>query len=130
MTKKVLLVAPVLTQSGYGVHARQVVKYLFNLIDQGADFSLDIWPIACGSSQWYLNKSEPLIKRIYENITRKHMEYDVSIQVQMPDPKEWNPGIAPINIGITAGIEADICSREWLQTINSMTEVIVPSNYS
>lgn len=130
MTKKVLLVAPVLTKSGYGVHSRQVAQYLFHLLDQGADFQLDINPINCGTSPYYLNKSDPLIDRIYKHAQRNNFEYDVSIQIQMPSPREWNPNIAKTNIGITAGVETDICHPQWLSTINAMTHVIVPSNYT
>ncbi len=130
MTKKILMIAPVLTQSGYGAHSRQVVQYLFNLIDQGVDIELDINPIGCGQTQFLINKSDPFVARIYKNCVRRNMSYDVTIQIQMPSPKEWNPNIAPVNIGITAGIETDICSQPWLHTINRMTHVIVPSNYT
>lgn len=130
MTKKVILIAPVLTQSGYGVHSRQVAQYLFKLMDEGADFTLDIWPISCGQSPYYLNKSNPLIARIYKHSERKNLEYDVSIQIQMPSPKEWNPNIAKVNIGITAGVETDLCNLDWIKTINAMTHVIMPSEYS
>lgn len=128
--KKVIFIAPVLTQSGYGVHSRQVLQYLFNLLDNGANFDLDIWPIRCGNTQFLLDKSDPFIRRIYKHTKRKHLEYDVSIQIQMPSPKEWNPSIAKVNIGITAGVETNICNPEWLNTINSMTQVIVPSEYT
>lgn len=130
MTTKILLMAPVLTQSGYGEHSRQVVRYLFDLIDGGANIALDIWPIGCGPTQNYVNTSNPLIKRIYENCKRREFEYDVSIQIQMPTPKEWNPALAKKNIGITAGIETDLCNPTWLDTINRMSHVIVPSEYS
>lgn len=130
MAKKVLLIAPVLTNSGYGVHSRQVVKYLFSLLDSGMEFSLDIWPIGCGPTPYIVNKTDPFIKRIYDHVQRRSFEYDITIQIQMPSPQEWNPTIAPINIGITAGIETDLCHISWLNTINQMNEVIVPSEFS
>lgn len=130
MTKKVLLVGPILTSSGYGNHAMQVAEYLFNLLDHGADFQLDIQPIGCGISPYYTNRNDPFLDRILSHCQRRNFEYDISIQIQMPSPKEWSATLATKNIGVTAGIETNLCHSHWIDTINTMDDVIVPSNFS
>lgn len=128
--KNVILIAPVLTRSGYGEHARQVVQYLFDKLDNGAQFNLDIWPISCGNSPYFVDRKNPLIDRIYRHCNRTQATYDVSIQVQLSTTKEWNPAIANVNIGITAGIETDLCNKDFVNTVNAMDLVIVPSKFS
>ena len=49
--------------------------------------------------------------------------------VQLSVPNEFQP-IGKYNIGITAGIETTICSGHWIEGINRMSLVIVPSNHA
>jgi glycosyltransferase involved in cell wall biosynthesis len=53
---------------------------------------------------------------------------DISFQLQLPN--EWDTSIAPVNIGITAGVESDRCNPEWVEACNRMTAVIVPSQHA
>jgi glycosyltransferase involved in cell wall biosynthesis len=55
-------------------------------------------------------------------------KYDVSYQVQLPD--EWDKKLANFNVGVTALVETDRCNESWLQNINEMDRVIVPSNFT
>ena len=54
--------------------------------------------------------------------------YDISIQVQLPD--EWDISLAKKNIGITALVETDKCSLEWVNRCNKMDSMIVPSTFT
>ena len=52
--KSVILRAPVLTQSGYGVHSRQVARWLIGLADQ-KKINLSIQVVPWGDTSWFLN---------------------------------------------------------------------------
>jgi hypothetical protein len=52
---------------------------------------------------------------------------DVSVQVTIP--LEWER-IAPINIGVTAGIETTKIAGEWIEKANMMDKIIVPSQFA
>jgi len=54
--------------------------------------------------------------------------FDASFQLQLPN--EWDKNIAKYNVGLTAGVETDVCNPEWVQACNKMDMVIVPSKHS
>ena len=123
--KKVLFRAPVLTQSGYGVHSRQILRWLKSYEEKGL-ISLQVQILPWGDTSWYINPNEKngLIDYIMKH-TGPVASYDVSVQLQLPN--EWDPKLAPINIGMTAGVESTICKPTWLDACNKMTKVVVPS---
>ena len=53
---------------------------------------------------------------------------EASVQIQLPN--EWDPNLAPLNIGVTAGIETDRALPEWGEACNRMNAVVVPSRFS
>ena len=124
--KRVLLRGPVLTQSGYGVHARQIAKWLFSR----SDINLEIQALPWGETPWLINSDlhQGLVGRIMEKtVDPTGRKYDVSFQIQLPN--EWDTKLATKNIGITAGIETDICNPEWITACNKMSMVVVPSKH-
>lgn len=126
---KVLLRGPVLTQSGYGVHARQIAKWLL----EKQNIDLTIQPLPWGDTPWILNKdfSNGLIGKIIDKSYAQDDDkklYDVTVQVQLPN--EWDPSLGKQNIGITAGVETDRCNPEWVNSCNKMNLVIVPSEHA
>jgi glycosyltransferase involved in cell wall biosynthesis len=123
--KKVLVRAPLLSVSGYGVHSRQVFEWAK---------SIDTWNVSTqvlnwGNTTWYLDPSAEngLIGEIMSRTTNQAKDFDISIQVQLPN--EWDPNIANYNIGITAAVETDKCNPAWIDAVNSMSLVIVPSEH-
>lgn len=112
---------PVLTASGYGVHARQVLLSLY----ESGKFDIAVDPKKWGETPTLLNDKEvkwilPLIKN--------HEKPDISVQVTIPNEFKR---LAPITIGITAGIEVDRVSPSWLVACNNEVDaVIVPSQHS
>jgi len=102
--KKVLLKAPLLTQSGYGHHGRTVLRALKSREDL---FDVYIQTIGWGHTSWLWENNEER-RWIDENLQktikfiRNGGTFDLSLQVTIPN--EWEK-LAPINIGITAGIE-------------------------
>lgn len=125
MKKKLVFKAPVLTASGYGVHSRQILSALLEM----DEFDVHVIPIAWGSTSFLLG-NDPLVETVKELSNKRekagpNARYDVSIQVTIPNEFEK---LAHINIGITAGIEVDRVSPEWLKKCNENVDlVIVPS---
>ena len=126
--KNVILRAPVLTQSGYGVHSRQVARWLIGLADQ-KKIKLSIQVVPWGDTSWFLNPDlcDGLIGKIMQYSAATNQKADVSFQLILPN--EWDPNIATYNVGITAGVETTRCSPAWIHAVNQMSEVIVPSKH-
>ena len=127
--KKVLLRGPCLTQSGYGVHCRQIASWLLKRKDIDVKFQALPW----GDTPWILrDKSDTgLIDQIMKNSLDPSgigQKFDISLQLQLPN--EWDPQLAEKNIGVTAGVETDICNPEWIDHCNKMSAVVVPSRHS
>ena len=51
--KKVLLRAPLLTVSGYGVHSRQIFESLYSLHKKTIDLTVEV--VNWGVTSWYVN---------------------------------------------------------------------------
>jgi glycosyltransferase involved in cell wall biosynthesis len=128
---KVLLRAPVLSQSGYGEHARFILRSL----QQTPGITPYVINTAWGQTSWTWENSEErswfderLVDTIgYMNEDTKGNKFDLSIQVGLPI--EWGR-LAPKNIGVTAGIETDKVLDSWDTSANDMDAIIVPSEHS
>ena len=123
--KNVVIRAPLLSQSGYGVHSRQIVKYLLNRDDFVTTSQIVNW----GNTPWLLNHDaeDGLIGKILESSITKRDSFDISFQVQLPN--EWDTSLAKFNVGVTALVETDKCNPKWIEKINKMDLVIVPSQF-
>ncbi len=121
---KILIRGPLLSQSGYGVHSRQVFKWL---LESGHEVNCQVLP--WGITPWYLNANDldGLVGEIMSR-TSESSGYDYSFQVQLPD--EWDSSIARKNFGVTAAVETNFCNPSWVQACNNMDGVIVPSNFT
>ena len=125
---KVLVRGPALTRTGYGEHCRFVLRALRQT--EGLDIYLI--PVNWGQSAWVWENTEErdwldeLIKKtaIYG---QQNGQYDMSIQVTIPN--EWQR-VAPVNIGVTAGIESTKVAPIWLQKSNEMDKIIAISEHS
>lgn len=128
--KTVLLRAPTLSRSGYGVHARQIARWLFR--KAAVEHSLDITAelLRWGNTHWLtdLDDEDGLVRELIAASNNVKPFYDVSIQLQLPN--EWNPYAAAFNVGITAGVETDKCNPAWVTCVNQMSLVIVPSEFT
>ena len=135
MRKKVLITAPILTQSGYGVHARTIYRALKTREDA---FDIYVNPINWGNTSWLWEDDEErrtldlLIGKTQAYIAQKG-QFDVNLMVTIP--LEWQQyrinGTDVKNIGITAGIESNRVSESWIQAGNEYVEkIIVPSDFS
>lgn len=126
---RTLLKAPVLTQSGYGNHSRQI----FNALNNNPLFDLYVEPVGWGNCPFLTENTEEKQKilkcvekkAVYQNQGKE--EYDLFVHVTIPN--EWERK-AKFNVGVTAGIETDRVSHVWVQKCNEMDLVIVPSEHS
>jgi len=127
--KTVLLRAPVLTMSGYGVHARQVARWLFEQ-EEALDLDITVEPLNWGHTGWWtdVDAEDGLVGRVLQAADNTKPFYDVTIQLQLPN--EWNPMLGAFNVGITAGVETDRCNPGWIDAVNQMNLVIVPSEFT
>ena len=127
--KKVFLKGPILTQSGYGHHARTVLRALRSREDL---FDIYIQPISWGQTSWMWEDNDE--RKYIDEILKKTIEYasqggefDISLQVSIPN--EWEK-IAPINIGITAGIETTKVSPKWVEKSYLMDKILTISEHA
>ena len=116
---------PLLSISGYGVHARQVARWAFS-----KDFHVTVDITPWGKTPWYTDREEcgGLINQIMEASRPITSKPDYSFQIMLPN--EWQPTLAHKNFGMSAVVETDICSKEWVKACQRMDHVIVPSEFA
>ena len=127
MRPLMLITGPVATRSGYGSHARDLVRSLV---------AMDKFDIHINSLRWgncpmnALNEKDPNDKLIIDRIMASNelsKQPDVHIQISVPN--EFQP-LAKYNIGVTAGIETTTPKPEWVDGLNKMNMNIVPSTFT
>ncbi len=123
----VLVTAPVATRSGYGSHSRDIVRSLIAM----DKYDIKIFPVRWGATPMNaLNEKDPndkvIIDRLLEN---PNLPKQPDIHIHIVIPNEFGP-IGKYNIGITAGIETNICIPQWIEGMNRMDLVIVPSKFT
>lgn len=128
--QKLLFWGPVLTASGYGEHARQLLRAILMF---GPQFDVSVCGVKWGATP-FLTDSEEFTQKIralqekYEEEKAAGVKYDISIQVTIPNEFQK---LARVNIGVTAGIEVDRVSPEWIARANETVDlVVVPSKHS
>ena len=132
MKKKVIVKGPALSASGYGEHARFILRALRIQEDK---YDIYLHNINWGSTSWLFEETEE--REWMDNLIKKTMNYisankgtvafDLSLQVTIPNEFEK---IAKVNIGVTAGIETTKVAPAWLQKSNEMDKIIVVSNHA
>jgi len=131
---KVLLEAPILTNSGYGEHSRLV----FTSLLARPEWNLDIYvnPLEWGNTSWMTTDSEIkksidshiLKQALYMQKSKNNPEYDIHIHVGIPSEFQKK---APFSVCVTAGIESTKVSPEWiLKTYQGIDKIIVPSEHA
>ena len=115
--------SPVATQSGYGHHAREVIK-------QFIDKRGEEWDIKLLSMPWgHTPFTYPIPFDWQNRMIPLPLSAQPDVWVQITVPNEFQP-IGKYNIGVTAGTEGDVCPAEWIDKINQMQVTIVPSEFT
>jgi glycosyltransferase involved in cell wall biosynthesis len=121
--RKVVIASPVATQSGYGHHAREVISQLIE--QRSSEWDIKLVSLPWGHTPFTYPMSDDLKSRIIPLPLTE--QPDLWIQITVPTEFQ---AIGKINIGVTAGTEGDICPPEWIDKLNSMQMVIVPSEFT
>lgn len=128
--KKVFVRGPILSRSGYGEHARFLMRSLRKY--EGRLFDIYAHSTNWGHTGWEIEDDEE--RQWLDNIFKKTQEYaakegkfDLSLQVTIPN--EWEK-LADINVGVTAGIETTMVAPIWLQKAWDMDKIITISQHS
>jgi len=121
--RKVVIASPVATQSGYGHHAREVIT---NIIEQrGSE-----WDVKLLSLPWgHTPMTYPISTDFQLRIIPLPLTEQPDVWIQISVPNEFQP-IGKYNIGVTAGTEGDVCPEAWIDNLNAMQLVIVPSEFT
>lgn len=121
--RSVIIASPVATQSGYGHHAREIIA---NFIEQrGKEWDIKLISLPWGHTPF----TYPIPMDWNQRIIPMPITYQPDIWIQVTVPNEFQ-AIGKFNIGVTAGTEGDICPAEWIDRINTMQLIIVPSTFT
>ena len=127
MKRSVVMIAPFNTRSGYGDHARS----LFYSIMDREDLDIKCIDVKWGNTpRNHLRPEVSRHKKLLDCFVRQEQiqgQPDVLIDIRIPN--EFATG-AKINIGVTAGVETDVVSPEFLEGMNRMNFNIVPSKFT
>jgi glycosyltransferase involved in cell wall biosynthesis len=118
-----IYMSPLATRSGYGDHALDVGKSLLKYGKYDIKFVLTPWG-GCPST---LKPEEA--PEIFSKILNSPLQQPPETFMQMTIPNEFQT-VGKYNIGFTAGIETTICRGEWIDGINKMNLILVPSVHS
>jgi glycosyltransferase involved in cell wall biosynthesis len=127
--RQVVISSPLATQSGYGHHAREFVTNALELMGN-AELGDDAWDIKLVSMPWGgTPMTYPLPPAMQQRLIGLPLQQKPEVWVQITVPNEFQP-VGAYNIGVTAGTEGDICPTEWIECINRMNVVVVPSEFT
>tara|TARA_R110002167_G_scaffold63515_6_gene179350 strand:- start:402 stop:1694 length:1293 start_codon:yes stop_codon:yes gene_type:complete len=123
MKPTVVISSPVDTYSGYGARSRDFIKAIIDLNKYDVKLLSQRW----GNTRFgYLadHKLDSLSALTVPSLTNKP---DIWIQITVPN--EFSP-VGNYNIGVTAGIETNICHQSWVQGVNKMDVTFTSSEHS
>jgi len=127
MKKSVVMVAPFNTRSGYGDHARSI---FYSIMDRD-DIDIKCFDVKWGSTpRNHLRPEVPRHKKLLDSfISNPNLKEKPDVCIDIRIPNEYAT-IGKYNIGITAGVETDVVSPEFLMGMNQMDLNIVPSQFT
>ena len=127
MKPLILVTAPVGTRSGYGSRSRDIVRALVKL----DKYDVKVFNVPWGNTpQNALMIDHPKDKPIIDNLLVKpNLDRQPDIHIHIVVPNEFQP-YGKFNIGITAGLEATLIPKEWIEGCNRMDLVLASSNFS
>ena len=116
MSKPLLIYqAPVATRSGYGDHARDILKSIFDY----DKFDIITVPTRWGNTpQNQINPTTDFGKQLLSTVG-KQVTKQPEVHIQMTVPNEFQKK-GKFSIGITAGIESTLAPKDWIDGCNRM----------
>ena len=127
MSKPVFVVScPIDTYSGYGSRSRDVVKAIINT----DKYDVKILPQRWGETPWgYIADHEEWSFLSKHILPEPKLSSKPEIWMQITIPSEFQP-VGKYNIGVTAGIESNLCNPTWIEGLNRMNLNLVSSQHS
>ena len=131
MKKLILMCGPFSSRSGYGNHARDIYRSLYEM---------GKYDIKCLDVRWgdcprnALDRPNKFNDSLKDSIVISgpqgiQLERQPDIYIDVRIPNEFQQ-IGKVNIGITAGVETSAVSSAWLEGCNKMDMVITVSEHS
>ena len=121
--RKVVISSPVATQSGYGHHAREIIKQFID--KKGKEWEINLLSMPWGNTPF----TYPIPSDWKQRFVGLPLQTKPDIWVQITVPNEFQ-AVGQYNIGVTAGTEGNVCNPEWIDRINQMQLIIVPSEFT
>ena len=122
----ILIQGPVATRSGYGSHARDLCIELLKS---------DKYDIKIVSRRWGNTPMNALRndvedhKLIIDNLqVGNNLPKQPDLHIDITVPNEFQ-AIGKKNMGITAGLEATVIPKHWVDGLNRMDKIVVPSKF-
>ena len=126
MKKLMLICAPVSSRSGYGDHSRDLVEAFITT----EKYDIKIIDVNWGNTPRNALTNSDIHQKIKSKIlSEPKMDRQPDVYVDIRIPNEFQT-YGKFNIGITAGIETNVVSGNWLESCNKMDLIIVPSTHS
>ena len=124
MSKPTIVIScPIDTYSGYGARARDLVKAIVEI----QKYDVKILPQRWGSTRWgYLKDHQD---QLFTPLIIPELKTQPDIWMQITIPNEFAK-IGKFNIGVTAGMETDLCPPSWVKGANNMDLILCSSNHS
>ena len=126
MNKPILVFqGPISSRSGYGDHARDILKSIFEM----DKFDVKVVPTNWGSTpQNQLDHTTEFGSRVLNSVVTQ-LNQKPAVFVQLSVANEFKP-MGEYNIGITAGVETTLAPADFIEGCNRMNLVIVPSEFT
>jgi len=119
----IVISCPIDTYSGYGARSRDFVKALIDI----GKYDIKILPQKWGSTRWgYLKDHND---KIFSPLLVDNLQKQPDIWIQITIPNEFRK-VGKYNIGVTAGMETDLCDPSWIQGGNNADLILASTNHS
>ena len=124
MKQNLVISCPSTSRSGYGDHARDLIRSLISMDQFNVRILDQRWGVCPQNA--LTEEDEDIRSRIIWD-GKLSQKPDVWIQVTVPNEFQ---AVGEYNIGITAGMETTLVDPSWLEGCNRMDKIIVPSEHA
>ena len=122
-----MISCPIDCYAGYGARSRDIVKSLLKT----GKYDIKILSQRWGATPFgFLKEDNPEHKQILDCIVKTPgLPKQPDIWMQITVPNEFQ-SVGKFNIGVTAGIELDLCAPQWIEGLNRMNLNLVSSEHA
>lgn len=123
MKPNLVISCPATSRSGYGDHSRDLIRSLI---------AMDKFNVKIIDQRWGMCSRDALTHKdsdISSRFIPPNLSEQPDVWIQVTVPNEFQ-AIGKFNIGITAGMETTLVAPQWVEGINRMDYILVPSKHS